>query len=901
VSSHPSAPTIAAAPRAETDLSIASSFERQVGLQPDRLAVRTLAHAWTYTELNGLANRIARVVLARDGAEKRPVAILVEQGAPLIAAFLGVLKAGKLAVVLDPSHPQARLARLIAEAEATCVITNAGREEAATRLAGRSNGIIRIDAVPAGLSEANLDVESDPEDPAMILYTSGSTGQPKGVVCTHRTWVHNTRNYVDAFQIGPEDRITLLALGTAQAVKNILLAVLTGATLFPFDVKRDGLDGLADLLRREGITVTVLGASLFRSLADVLRDGRVSFPALRLIRLGSEAVHASDVELYRRHFSSHCRLVNGLASSETQTICFFPIDHATRLSGTMVPVGYPAPDKAVLILDEAGQSVPPGEVGEIVVESRYLASGYWRRPDLTDAVFQPAEIAGGPRRYHTGDLGRVEFDGALVCLGRKNSRVKIRGHGVDLLEIEAALRTLDEVKDAVVVAQRGEAGYARLVAYVVPVSLPGPTNETLRRALGRTLADFMIPSTFVILADLPRTSSGKTDREALPAPGRPYQDPHRPATGPRTAIETQIAAIWSEVMSRDWIDVHAHFYDLGGESLQAMRIMARIRKSFSVDVDLQSLLETPTVAEMAQSVAERMAAVAPETSGRLSSEATAERSPLVIIQPGHGRRPVFFIPGGAGGEGEFFVYARLAHHVGPEYPFYGLRARSASGREVSARTVEEIATEYLADIRSREAEGPYLLVGECGGGVVAYEMAQQLHLAGQEPALLVLMDTLRPDVPFAHRALVRRFTRWSYHREALRLEGRERFSYVVGLGQRIIRRAVGRLRRLAGDLSIDDVAAIQQSYSQTIHRYRPRPYRGKLTLLVSEELARVSPTLGWDDLVLGGVEPHRLPGHHVSYIRGDVSSTARMLRACLDRATPAAELSGAGAPSESGD
>lgn len=604
-------------------------------------------------------------------------------------------------------------------------------------------------------------------------------------------------------------------------------------------------------------------------------------------------MYASDVELYRRHFSPHCRLVNGLASSETQTICFFPIDHATRLSGSLVPVGYPVPDKSVFLLDEAGRRVPPGEVGEIVVESRYLASGYWRRPDLTDAVFRPAEVAGGPRLYHTGDLGRVEPDGALVCLGRKNARVKIRGHGVDLLEIEAALRALDGVKDVAVVAQPGEAGYARLVAYVVPVSLPGPTNEALRRALGRTLADFMIPSTFVILAELPRTSSGKTDREALPAPGRPYQDPHRAATGPRTAIEAQIATIWSEVMGRGSIDVHEHFYDLGGESLQAMRIMARVRKRFSVDVDLQSLLETPTVAEMAQAVAARLAAPAPpETSGRRSREDTAERSRLVVIQPGRARRPVFFIPGGAGDEGAFFVYARLARHVGSEYPFYGLKARSADGREESPGTVEEIATEYLAEIRSRQGEGPYLLVGECGGGIVAYEMAQQLHRAGQEPALLVLMDTLRPDVPFAHRALVRRFTRWSYHREFLRLEGRERLSYLAEAGRRLVRRAAGRLRRFTGAGPVDDVAAIQQSYSQTVHRYRPRSYPGKLTLLVSEELARVSPALGWDDLVLGGVEPHRVRGHHISYLRADVANTAQVLRECLERVTTALHPTG---------
>jgi non-ribosomal peptide synthetase component F/acyl carrier protein len=436
----------------------------------------------------------------------------------------------------------------------------------------------------------------------MILYTSGSTGRPKGVLGDHRSWIHNAWTYTNAFHVSAEDRLTLLSMGTSQAMKNLLLALLNGASIFPYDVRRHGLPGLASLMRGESISVTVMGASLFRAFVDALTPSD-TFPALRLIRLGSEPILASDVHRFRRHFAPPCVLVNGLASGETQTVRFFCIDHHTAVPDGLVPVGYPVEDKTVLVVDDAGHEVAPGQVGEIVVRSPYLAPGYWRRPDLTEAVFRPAATPGGPRLYHTGDLGRMDANGCLTCLGRKNSRVKIRGHGVDLLEVEMALRALDGIKDAVVVARQNHSGYHHLVAYVVPAAPPGPTNVGLREALGRTLPDFMVPTTFVALGGLPRTTAGKIDREALPAPGRPYRDPSRPLTPPRTAVEATIAGIWREVMGQDAIDIHEHFYDLGGESLQALRIMARVRKTFGVDLDLQSLLDAPTVAEMALTVA----------------------------------------------------------------------------------------------------------------------------------------------------------------------------------------------------------------------------------------------------------------------------------------------------------
>ena len=587
--------------REDVEQSIPARFEQIVRRYPGRLAIKTAQHTWSYDVLNREANRIAQAILGRAGAGRTGVVILIEQSAPLIAAYLGAMKAGKIAVVLDPAQPPARLTEFVQETEPTCVVCGAQQSTLAMELAGSTCPVIRLDQLPANLAETAPDTPSAPGDAALILYTSGSTGRPKGVIGDHRTWIHNARSYANTLYVSCEDRVTLLSLGTSQAVKNIFLALLNGAALFPFELRQKGLDEFLALLEREKITITVLGASLFRSLADVLPKPE-HLSHLRLIRLGSEPVQKSDLDLYKKHFPASCVLVNGLASGETATTRFYCMDHSTEISASILPVGYPVEGKTVLLLDDDCKAVQSGQVGEIVVQSEYLAPGYWANRELTDAVFRPSETPGGARWYFTGDLGRMDENGCLTCLGRKNARVKIRGYGVDLIEVEMAITRLDPVKEAVVMAHQNSAGYAYLVAYIVPVTLPGPSNDELRQTLGATMADYMIPTTFVILSALPRTTSGKIDRQALPAPGRPYQDPTRPLTLPRTAAETTIAKIWGEVLGHETVDVHDHFYDLGGESLQALRIMAKIRQAFNVEVDLQSLVEAPTVAEMALQV-----------------------------------------------------------------------------------------------------------------------------------------------------------------------------------------------------------------------------------------------------------------------------------------------------------
>jgi acyl carrier protein len=328
---------------------------------------------------------------------------------------------------------------------------------------------------------------------------------------------------------------------------------------------------------------------------------------LRLIRLASEASRASDVELYRKYFSSDCILVNALSSTETGIVSKYLIDRETQIAGSEVPVGYAVEDKEILLLDDSGREVGFNEVGEIAVKSRYLALGYYHEQELTKAKFRPASEGNEKRLYLTGDLGLMISDGCLVHKGRKDFRVKIRGYGVDTTEVERALLGHAGIKEAVVVVHASESGEAALVAYFTSDDQRCPTASELRRFLQEKLADYMIPSAFVMLDVMPLTHNGKVDRRALPVRDNSRPSLEAPFAAPTTPTEEELAAIWAEVLSLDRVGIHDNFFDLGGHSLAATRVVSQVFRHFQLELPLQSLFGSPTVAAMAAVITENRA------------------------------------------------------------------------------------------------------------------------------------------------------------------------------------------------------------------------------------------------------------------------------------------------------
>jgi amino acid adenylation domain-containing protein len=868
---------------------LSSRFEEQVRRHPDRLAVSAGEIKLSYAELNRRANRLARAVIARGGCESEPVLLLLDKGAPLIAAMLAVLKAGKFYVPLSPSYPPARNALIAEDSGATLIVADARNVATARQLAG-AGAVILIEEVPADLGDADLDVYPEPHDYAYIIYTSGSTGRPKGVLDTHRNVLHNMRRYTNSHYLSAEDRMLCLSSCASSAcIKEIYGPLLNGGALFLVDLEREGLAQLPGLMARDGITVCHAVVTVFRNLVSALREGDY-FPQLRVMRLGSEAVTRRDVELFRQHFPRGCVLVNGYGATETGTTLANYLDHDTAITDSTVPIGYPVDGIDVLLLDEAGEPIcEPGRIGQIAARSEYMSPGYWRRPDATDAVFRPGP-AGSGRMYLTGDMGFFKPNGCLVYAGRKDFQVKIRGNRVEVADIELALVESPSVKEAVVIKRDDQPEDRSLVAYLVPRDPDRhPMVPELRGWLKGRFPEYAMPASFVILDGLPVTPTGKVDRKALPAPTADRPDVGCACVPARNAIEAQLVELWEELLRVRPIGVHDNFFDLGGSSLVAAQLFVKIGRMFRKDLPLSTLIHSGTIDALARLI------------GADDKPLPAQRHRcLVPIQP-RGSRPAFYCVHGIGGE--VVSLERLAKLLGPDQPFYGFQARALSN-EAPHRTIEEMATAYVEELVHFQPVGPYFIGGYSCGAAVAYEMAQQLRKMGREVGLLVLIDQRRPNldptIAWTPSALVRVLANvpgWLAY-DLLHSRPAEILSRVRVKAGMVGRAIKARLRRAAAVAEVADMfemARIPENYRtllqinfRALRAYVPRPYPGKVAMFIARAqplLRWHEPLMGWKGLLTGDTEYHALPGAHSNFVGEPyVHLLAHTLAGSLERA-----------------
>jgi len=588
-------------PIEDVELSIPARFEKIVRMHPDQIAVETDRESMTYDALNRVANRLANVILADGDVGNSPIAVILPRGIPQTVALLAVLKAGKMFLLQDPSSAGDELAHILTDAQTKLIVTSKNLQSRLGGLEKLNVRVIDIDVANDGYSDLNPAVHVTAESGAYIKYTSGSTARAKGVVIPHCTILHAVMTYTNSCHFCSQDR----ALGVnGNTIRRMFFVhLLNGATYCPFDFRSEGMHRLASWMERHEITIYRSFPGAFRSFMSLL-SGRERFAKVRIIRLGGEPLYRTDVELFKKHFSSDCVLINAYGSSETSAICSYYLDHSAEIIGHRVPVGYPEKGKRVSIVDDAGNEISAGQAGEIVVKSRFLSSGYWRRDDESKLNFQSSSANPETKVYRTGDLGKLSADGCLTHLGRKDDRVKIRNFRVDISEVEATLANHPDLKQAIVITKQDLSGNTILVAYVVPKSKPAPSVTTLRKFLAETLPDYMIPAAFLKLDSIPLTATGKVDRRVLPDRGRSRPELDTPFSAPRTTVEQQLAQIWCEVLSLDQIGIHDNFFDLGGHSLAASRIIARIIKTFELDLPVKALFESPTVINMAALIAQ---------------------------------------------------------------------------------------------------------------------------------------------------------------------------------------------------------------------------------------------------------------------------------------------------------
>lgn len=855
------------------DASIHILFEAQVERDPDAIALVFEGASLSYGELNKQANQVARHLRQLGIEPGVPVGLCVTRSFEMIVALLGILKAGGAYVPLDPSYPRARLNYLLDDTHTPLILTQA---QFADTLSLHPNLICMENIDVSGYSTENLSAEifePTAQSVAYIMYTSGSTGQPKGVRVTHQGVVRLVKETHYASFSPDEVFLQFAPLAFDASTFEIWGSLLNGARLVIFSPSLVSLEELGQVLVRERVTTLWLTAGLFHQMVDERIE---DLGQVRQLLAGGDILSVSHVRKVLETLPG-CTLINGYGPTENTTFsCCYPM-HASLHIGASVPIGRPIANTQVYILDAELQPVPIGVTGEIYIGGDGLALGYLNHAELTAEKFipHPFSDAVGARLYRSGDLARYLPDGDIEFLGRRDHQVKIRGFRIELGEIEAALVQHPSVREAVVTVREDSPGDKRLAAYLVPASRTVPETADIRDYLKAQLPEYMVPAAFVVLPKLPLTANGKVDRKALPAPDV-KTDTLTPYLPPRDSLEFQLAKLWEKALARPHIGIHDNFFEHGGHSLSAVRLVANIKKAFGIALPLASLFQAPTIEQLAVLLRQR----------GWKQDWTA----LVALQPAGDKPPFFCLPGGGG---NLFGMRQLVRHMGEDQPFYGLQPPALSkGQALSS--VEAMAVYYLREIRTLQPEGPYYLGGGCFGGLVALEMAQQLRAQGQEVALLVLIDT-----PPSPEPSVGPKTPWSnvrMHRENLALLGwRDEWLY---LSERVQRKLTLGIKKLACKLFLKGgylPAALREQYVfdsdvQAQKQYVARPYQGRLTLLwASKDIAQRyqdSYRVAWKRLALGGVESYDLPCDHIGIFREpQVSVLAERLKESIDQAS----------------
>ena len=854
-------------------------IEQQVSRTPDAVAAVFEDRQLTYRQLNDRADLLAHRLRNLGVGPNTLVGICVERSLEMLVGLLGILKAGGAYVPLDPAYPSDRLAFMLEDSQPRVLLTETSLQK---RLPPQQAHIVYLDA-PGAVKNRTHDRQLNrkthqPGDLAYVLYTSGSSGKPKGVRISNRALV----NFLSSMQrepgLGAGD--TLLAVTTLSfdiAGLELFLPLITGARVIiaSREVAADGVR-LSALLKHCGATAMQATPATWRLL---LAAGWSGSRDLKIL-CGGEAwsTDLADALLPR------CKSLWNMYGP-TETTIWSSV--ARVEAGKPVVIGFPIANTTFYVLDSFPDLVPEGVPGELYIGGDGVAEGYLNRPDLTNERFVSDPFSGKPgaRLYRTGDAVRRLSNGSIEFLHRIDQQVKIRGFRIELGEIESALQQHPGVAQCVAAAPEDQPGGQRLVAYIVPANAHvAPGGAELRNFLKEKLPDYIIPAAFVALEELPLTPNGKIDRKSLPLPSLSLAEnsPARQIVPPRTPLELELVRIWEQVLGTKIVSVRDNFFDLGGHSLLAVQMFAQIEKVFNARLPLATLYEAPAIEDLA---------------GILKTEVIPSRwSSLVAIQP-VGSRPPFFCFHGDGGN--VLIYRKLAEYLGPDQPVYGLQSQGLDGSSPLLRTIEQMAALYLKEIRRVQPHGPYLLGGYCLGGSIAYETAQQLHAAGEEVALLALFDTMNwHKVPLSwwNRGFLL-FQRLIFHAAAvLKIDSDGKRQFLLGKLYDLRKRLpvwrgmlLAKLKRrsLRGTSTSLVLAQIWRVNDQASGKYVPRPYPGEVTDFrpARQYRALSKPDLKWDRLARGGQRVVIVPGYPAAMLLEPyVRELAAMLTTCIDEA-----------------
>ena len=822
--------------------------EAQAARTPDAIAVEHGERRLTYRELESRANQLAHFLRKRGVGPESKVGVCLRRSLELPVTLLAVLKAGGACVPLDPAYPKERLAYMLEDSQTPLVLTQRGLLAEVTDFDAE---VIALDADWKAFAQESCEPVRNgvkPENLAYVIYTSGSTGKPRGVLLSHYGLVNHNCAAVTLFGMTAADRMAQFSsISFDIAIEEIFPTWIAGGALVIRE--EDASLAVADFLRwvsERKVTVLDLPTAYWHELVGELSEAAAADPtrglpeSLRMVIVGGERASLHILAAWHRLAGSRVRWVNTYGPTETSVIvtAFEPTNWEEM---TTLPIGSPIANTKIHILDEQLQPLPVGIAGDLYVSGPGLARGYWNRPETTAEKFiaDPFCNQPGARMYQTGDRARYLANGEIEFAGRTDDQVKIRGYRVELKEIESVLAGNGGVREVAVIARENQAGEKTLVAYVVP-SQQAPTGSELRSYLKQKLPHYMVPSAFVLLEAMPKTPNGKVDRRNMPAPqAADFTEPNE-YVAPNDELESELSKIWATVLSKDKVGIRDNFFDLGGHSLLAARLMHRIEQTFAQRLPLAALLQAPTIEQLA---------------AQLRQEGdSASWSSLVTIQPEGSRLP-FFCVHGVGGN--VVGFRDLARHMGSDQPFYALQPQGLDGQRPCLTSIPEMAGRYIKEIRRIQPEGPYRIGGYSFGGLVAYEMAQQLRAQDQEVGLLALFDTY-PGKLESRTSAIRKLRKLAF-KDAARFLLKKGSFVMMTLGKRL------ELQMLPKPLR-----AVRQACAKAAATYEVEPYDGVVTLFRAKEKSAGSlddPYAIWWRVAAGGVDLREISGDHLSLLK----------------------------------
>jgi amino acid adenylation domain-containing protein len=842
---------------------------------PELLAVADGTTELTYRELVATMHRLARAVQGRHPDPATPVVVLCEHGVPAVLAMIGVLAAGRLLVPLDVRDAHDRLAAIVSDSSATLVVTAREHAEAARAIAPRC-ALLLLDEAD-DLSDAPVDVDVDANTPGLVIFTSGSTGTPKGVVLAHSDLVAVGLRQGLCGRSLPGDRTPLTgSFSYVGACGAVLGALCNGASVITLDPRTHGPSSYPEWLNANGIRDIGFMAPLLRSLVDA--DDVPHMSAVREVRVSGDTVYGRDLVRARPLFADDVEFNLRYGTTETSSVASYRVGPGDDPDPGPMPLGTPNPWVEVRIVDpETDEPVPDGHAGRLVAISSFVALGYFNDPDLTAAHF--FTTPDGRRGYRSGDLVRRRDDGLFEHLGRIDSRVKVRGALISPSEVERTMAGLDGVGTVAVVAEPLQDGGHRLVAYVVPLPGSTPTAAQLRRDVGRRLPTTMVPSAVVFLDSLPLTERGKLMPAALPPAPAPVRRPYRAPTG----AEARLAELFEDVLGVDHVGRDDDFFDLGGDSLGVVELVAAIHERFGVDAVASTVLDAPTVASLAP---------------RLGHRRDRHSSVVVPLHVAGGGTPVFCFTGGGAPALSLRVLAEaLAAAGGEVHPFYALQPHGLEERASPDRTIGAAARRGLHAIRSTRPTGPFILGGYSFGATVAFDLASRMEADGLRVPLLVVLDTLAPGVrvPLTRRQRLARRRRQArasvvgspLHRGATTTA--RGASIAWGSARAHAQRRVALMSAgLFPRQGLEQYEVFLRLNSAMSRAYRAmRTFAGPVIVVRSDATptaASAPRDLGWSQFVTGPITVIDAPGGHLSMIRHpNVTTLANRLARAIDQ------------------